>query len=158
MNYYETVSYDPESGEFIWAVARRGCKKGATAGHINAEGYRVIKLGYRPILAHRLALFIANGVWPTGPIDHINGVRNDNRLANLREVDAFINAQNKRVAMANNESCGLLGVTWNKQHKRWQSKIVTNGKRTHVGYFSQPDEAHAAYLEAKRRLHAGCTI
>ena len=158
MNYFETVSYDRETGVFRWSIGRPGCRKGEVAGHVNAEGYRVIKLGRTPFPAHRLAWFLVHGEWPALEIDHINGVRDDNRMQNLRLADRSANMQNKRAAMSNNKSCGLLGVTWNKQHRRWQSKLMANKKRYHVGYFETAEQAHAAYLLAKRRLHPASTI
>jgi len=157
MNHYERIQYDPASGELRWAKSARGIRKGAVAGFVNAEGYRIIKLGRRAMAAHRLAWFLAHGVWPKF-IDHINGHRDDNRLVNLRSVDHGVNMQNKRSAMRNNVSCGLLGVTWNKQHRRWQSKIMVDKVFHHVGYFKDPESAHAAYVAKKRQLHFGCTI
>lgn len=158
MNYFDRISYSSETGDLTWAVSGRGIKIGRVAGFITSEGYRTIKLGRVAYPAHRLAWFIHNGTWPTGYIDHINGDRSDNRIKNLRDGDHSLNMQNKRKAMNNNKSCGLLGVTWNKQHKRWQSKIMVNKQFHHVGLFSTPEEAHAAYLIKKRQLHAGCTI
>lgn len=58
-------------------------------------------------------------------------------------------------AQANNHSCGLRGVTWNKQHRRWQSKLMANKVVYHVGYFRTPEEAHEAYMRLKARLHLG---
>ena len=158
VNYCDFIEYDPETGAFTWAKFRRGCCAGKIAGHVNRHGYRVIKLARKPIRAHRLAWFLSFGVWPTKGIDHKNGIRDDNRLSNLRDVDHSVNMQNKRSAMSNNKSSGLLGVTWNKQHRRWQSKIMVNKKFHHVGLFDSPHEAHAAYLNKKRQLHTGCTI
>lgn len=158
MNYLGIINYEASTGSFTWSKARRGCSAGKPAGHINREGYLVIKLNYRPVLAHRLAWFLVYGEWPKEGIDHINGERDDNRIANLRSVPHTINMQNKRAAMANNKSCALLGVTWNKQHKKWQAKVVANKRRHHVGYFSDPQSAHEAYLLEKRRLQPGCTI
>ena len=155
---FERIAYDKESGEFRWAVSARGISTGKLAGHINAEGYRVIKIGRQAYLAHRLAWFLSNGVWPDAEIDHINGDKADNRIANLREASRSINSQNKRAAQVNNKSCGLLGVTWNKQHGKWQSKIMVNKALHHVGLFDDANVAHSAYLAKKRELHAGCTI
>lgn len=91
-----------------------------------------------------------------GEIDHINGDKLDDRLSNLRVVDRFGNAQNMpSSAQANNHSCGLRGVTWNKQHRRWQSKLMANKVVYHVGYFRTPEEAHEAYMRLKARLHLG---
>lgn len=158
MNHLGIINYDEYSGAFTWSKSRRGCSAGKSAGHVNREGYLVIKLNRKAVLAHRLAWFLMCGEWPKDGIDHINGDRTDNRIESLRAVSHAINMQNKRAAMANNKSCALLGVTWNKQHKKWQAKVMAHKRRYHVGYFSDPQLAHEAYLAAKRLLQPGCTI
>jgi hypothetical protein len=152
VNYFDRITYDPSTGHFRWAVAGRGIKKGALAGSNAPEGYRQVRVGFKTYRAHRLAWFMTHGEWPDGEIDHINGVRSDNRLANLRVVDRSQNMQNQRASHRDNLSCGLLGVTWNKQHRRWQSKLQVNKVMHHVGYFSTPEQAHAAYVALKREL------
>lgn len=152
-NYLERLSYDRETGLFKWAVSGRGIKKGRIAGSITADGYWQIKAGFSVYSAHRLAWFFVHGEWPNGEIDHINGDRKDNRIGNLRVVDRAGNSQNRRVAHVDNKSTGLLGATWNKQHKCYQAKIQANKVRHHLGYFDDPIEAHKAYMEAKARLH-----
>jgi hypothetical protein len=90
-------------------------------------------------------------------IDHRDTCRTNNRLANLRDATRSVNAQNLRAARSNNSSCGLLGVTWNRG--RWTAQISPpGGPRTYIGRFDTAEQAHAAYLDAKRRLHAGCTL
>ena len=158
MNYYDRIHYDPATGVFTWAVSAPGISLGKSAGSVSVHGYRVIRIGRKSVRACRLAWFMSHGEWPNGEIDHINGNRLDDRIENLRVVDRAGNSQNKRSAQANNKSSGFLGVTWNKQHMRWQSKIMANKKMHHVGYFDTPEEAHAAYLNKKRQVHAGCTI
>lgn len=158
MNYYERIRYDAATGSFVWAMSAPGISAGKPAGSVSKNGYRVVKIGRKQVRAGRLAWFLSHGQWPAGEIDHINGDRLDDRLANLRVVDRAGNSQNKRCAQANNRSCGLLGVTWNKQHQRWQAKIMANKVRHHVGLFDTAQAAHAAYLQKKRQLHAGCTI
>lgn len=158
MNYFDRIAYCADTGNLTWSKPGRGIKVGRIAGCITAEGYRVVKLGRVPYPAHRLAWFLHYGAWPTGDLDHLNGRRSDNRIQNLRDGTHSQNMQNKRVAMSNNKSCSLLGVTWNKQHQRWQSKIMVNKKNHHVGYFDDAEVAHQAYLVKKRQLHAGCTI
>ena len=153
MNYFEHIRYVAETGLFFWSVSDRGITSGKPAGSATKYGYRAIKLGRISYRAHRLAWFLTHGSWPTGEVDHINGDRTDNRLSNLRVVDRAGNAQNQRRAHVDNLSCGLLGVTWNKQHKRWQAKLQARKARHHVGYFDAPQEAHDAYLAAKRILH-----
>lgn len=155
MNYYGRIRYDANTGIFTWAISAPGITAGKRAGAVTADGYRVIKLGRKSLRACRLAWFLSRGEWPSGEIDHINGDRLDDRLENLRVVDRAGNSQNKVGAQINNRSCGLLGATWNKQHRRWQAKIMANKVRYHVGYFETPEEAHAAYMSAKARLHIG---
>jgi len=143
MNYFDRISYEPETGVFRWAVSARGITAGKIAGSVTSYGYQQIKLGRRAYRAHRLAWFLTHGVWPDGEIDHIDGDPLNNRLSNLRVVDRAGNSQNRRA----------LGATWNCQHRRWQSKIQANKIRHHLGYFDTPEEARAAYLKAKKRLH-----
>lgn len=155
MNYFDRIHYSPDTGVFTWVVSAPGVRAGTPAGHIGRNGYRLIKLGRKQFRACRLAWFFAYGAWPSGEVDHINGDRADDRLRNLRDVDRAANSQNKFGAQKNNLSCGLLGATWNKQHKRWQAKIVARKVRHHLGYFDRPEDAHAAYMAAKARLHIG---
>lgn len=155
MNIFERLSYDAATGAFTWAAPGRGISAGKAAGCVSAHGYRLIRLGRKSFRACRLAWFLVHGQWPAGEIDHINGIRLDDRIENLRVVDRAGNSQNKRGAQANNKSCRLLGVTWNKQHERWQAKITARKVRHHVGYFSTATEAHAAYMAEKARLHIG---
>lgn len=153
----ELVHYDPESGAFTWLnVSKFGTAKvGAIAGSRHAQGYRQINFRREVYLCHRLAWLYVHGEWPSACIDHINGDKADNRLANLRSVTSTINAQNVRRAQVNN-SLGLLGVSRDK--KKFSARLLADGLRVHVGSFDTPAEAHAAYLTAKRQLHAGCTI
>lgn len=157
MNYLDRISYDPETGAMTWAVAGRGIRKGAPVGSVSCHGYRVATIGRRPYRLHRVAWFLSYGEWPVGEIDHINGDPLDNRLANLRVVSRAENSQNRWRAHADSGH-GYLGATWNRQHKRWQAKIVANKARHHLGYFDSPQAAHVAYMAAKERLHiaGGC--
>lgn len=157
MNYYETIRYEPETGLFFWAIPRPGCRQGDPVGSLNQRGYVVIKLGRKALRAHRLAWFLTHGDWPAGEVDHINGNPADNRLCNLRVVDRAGNSQNRRRAHSDSTH-GFLGAAWNRQHCRWQAKIMANGKRHHLGYFDTAEAAHAAHMEAKQRLHidGGC--
>lgn len=153
VNYYERISYNPENGEFRWAISDRGIAKGRLAGCVSRAGYLVIKVNRKQVRANRLAIFLSNGEWPAGEVDHINGDKLDNRLENLRVTDRAGNSQNRRKAHRDHHSCGLQGVAWNKQHRRWQAKIMANKVRYHIGYYNDPAVAHQAYLEAKSRLH-----
>lgn len=152
----ELLSYDLETGVFRWLSSRGTARAGSVAGSPDSYGYLQTKIDRRCYLNHRLAWLYVHAEWPEEQIDHINGCRSDNRLANLRKVSASINQQNQRKARLDNK-CGLLGVS--SSGKRWQARIsYPGGKDTYLGLFDTPELAHAAYLEAKRRLHPGGTI
>lgn len=107
--------------------------------------------------AHRLAWFYVHGEWPKGHVDHINGNRDDNSAGNLRDVSPTVNAQNLRKARSDNKS-GLLGVCWVERVKRWKAQINVHGAHLTIGFYESKEEAHQAYVQAKRQHHAGCTI
>ena len=120
----------------------------------------VIRVGGARHYAHRLAWLFATGEWPKETIDHINGDRGDNRIANLRDVPRRINCENQRKARSVNR-VGLLGVsraTGNRPGKPYTAFIGVRGKSVGLGYFPTAELAHEAYLAAKRRLHEGCSI
>lgn len=151
------LDYDPETGGFSWKRGAAPSKSdGATAGWVTALGYAAIKINRSKYMAHRLAWLYANGEWPEHDIDHINGIKTDNRLANLRDVHVSVNQQNRRRAARGN-SGGVLGVCWNKVARKWNASIQIKGQHIHLGRFEAKDDAGAAYLAAKRRLHEGCT-
>jgi len=77
-------------------------------------------------------------------IDHMNGVRYDNRRSNLRMVTSQENNHNQRAAK---------GYTWDKTRRRYKAQIVLNKKIIYLGYYNTEAEARAAYLEAKKIYH-----
>jgi len=152
----EVLDYHPESGLFRWKVhlgARR--RAGSIAGCVNAAGYVVISIDGRQFRATRLAWVLTYGRWPSGVVDHIDHDRLNNRITNLRDVSVSVNTQNQVRSSIRSRS-GLLGVY--PSGYRWGAKIVVNGRRTYLGQFDSAQEAHEAYVAAKRRLHPGCTL
>ena len=152
----EVLSYDADTGLFVWQ-AQRGCKRPGESAGTQTDGYLQISVDGRLYKAHRLAWLYVHGAWPVDAIDHINGDRSDNRIANLRDVTLAINNQNRRCATAG-KSSPLLGVSWYAQTRRWRAQIQVAGKNRGLGYFDDPQAAHEAYLAAKRQLHAGGTL
>ncbi len=154
----ELLDYDPETGAIHWRVSvNNRVKVGVLAGWKRPDGYLQIRIDGKLYKAHRLALLIINGTWPTDQVDHINGVRDDNRITNLREASRSLNQQNQMRPRSDNTS-GYLGVSWNSACKSFMARIMIQGKLLYLGSFTDPAEAHQAYLTAKRQLHAGCTI
>ena len=151
------ISYDQLTGTFIWLI--RPCKSvrvGDIAGCTEKRiGYITIGIMKRIYKAHRLAWLYVNDEWPQGLIDHINGNKADNRIANLRDVFADGNSQNVRKPNRRNKS-GFMGVIW--YQNKWRASMSVNGKSKWLGDYSTPEEAHQVYLSAKRKYHAACTI
>lgn len=145
----ELLHYDPDTGVFRRLVNRRGLKAraGAVAGWIDKDGYRRIEVDGRRYSAHRLAWFYVHGAFPNKELDHRNGVRDDNRIANLREATPGQNQANSKA-----KRNGLKGVCWNRRAKKWQSNICIRRKLVYLGLFRSESEAHAAYYEAAQHL------
>jgi hypothetical protein len=137
------LRYEPDTGEFYWRIARGHANPGDIAGNDTAKGYRSIGLNGRQYLVHRVVWFFEKGEWPKGSLDHINGIKHDNRIENLREATRSQNGANRGKEARN--TSGFKGVSWYKQNKRWMAHIKFNGKCLCLGYFDDPEEAHHAY-------------
>lgn len=143
------LSYRPETGEFRWKVNRTSnAKAGSLAGMVNEEGYLAIKVDRVRYLAHRLAWLYVTGSEPTSEVDHINGIRNDNRFSNLRLASRSQNSWNHKRRKDNRS--GLKGVSYHKYRRKWQAGVVCNKVRHYLGLFDSKELAQAAY-EAKSR-------
>lgn len=147
---HELLDYDPETGVFTWRVRRKYAQPGDVANYHMSAGYIQIAIDCRHYLAHRLAWFFVHGIWPRGQIDHINGVKDDNRISNLRDVTPSGNGQNIDAPLSRNKA-GLRGVSPNGPG--WTARICVDHVVTRLGTYRTPEEARAAYLSAKRRLH-----
>jgi len=146
----EVLHYDPETGVFTGARRRGKSLPGSVVGGPNKDGYLRISVDEKLYSAHRLAWLYVYGEFPEHDIDHIDGIRNNNRILNLREVTRSENQQNIYNAYKNSKT-GFLGVS--QRGNRFQAQIKINGKRMYLGSFSSPEEAHIAYIEAKREFH-----
>jgi hypothetical protein len=153
----EILNYNPATGIFTWKVRNAKCVHiGDVAGCTEKRiGYITIGIDGNVYKAHRLAWLYMTNEWPNGLIDHINGQKADNRFFNLRVVDAGGNSENVRKPNKRNKS-GFIGVI--AYQGKWRANITVKGKTRRIGDFSSPEEAHKAYLEAKRILHLACTI
>lgn len=154
------LSYDPETGIFIRRVSTApNALRGMRAGNVSKNGYRVVRVANTEQSEHRLAWLYQYGVFPRWHIDHIDGNRANNAIANLRDVPQQTNRENLRAALSNNQT-GVLGVhtVQRREGVRYQARIQTNRRKINLGCFDTIGEAEAAYLRAKRELHLGCTI
>lgn len=151
----ERVSYDPETGVFRWIVSWCSkAKAGRELGSWDLYGYKTVRLYKRSYKLHRLAWFYMTGDWPTGDIDHINGVRHDNRWANLRDVSRKTNLENSHRPGSHKVSNLPRGVA-NARAGRYSAHISHFNKTVYLGVFDTPEEASAAYRAAKKLLHLG---
>ena len=140
--------YDPHSGLFIRKESARPRRwGGANAGHLRRDGYVTIVCEGRKFLAHRLAWLWFYGVWPRKHLDHVNRVKNDNRIDNLREVTPAQNRQNSTVS--GKSLSGHRGVCWHKKTSRWRARAIIDGRRVDLGEFENVSDAVAARVDAE---------
>lgn len=144
------LRYEPDTGYFYWATKKDFGKR---AGAVCTKGYIQIKFLGISYMAHHFAWVVSTGNWPAQQIDHINNIKHDNRIANLRDVSQNINLLNQKKAQRSNKSSGVLGVhSW---RGRWAAHIRVNNKLIRVGVYDTIPEASAAYIKAKSDLTGG---
>ena len=140
-------SYDPTTGILIRKInVTYFAKTGQEAGWLDSSGYRRLEIKGKPYLVHRLAWFMTYGTWPEHQIDHVNGLRSDNRLLNLREATVFDNTRN--AALRKDNSKGVKGVR--KTGNLWYARIQVNGVNHSYGGFADIESAKTAYATAAK--------
>lgn len=149
----EYFHYDESTGNLINLTQRsNSIKIGAVAGGLDAYGYVRIRVDGTDYKAHRLVWVYVQGNWPEDQIDHINGIKTDNRICNLREATDQENKQNISKPRKDNTS-GFLGVSFRADRQKWRALISHNGRYIHLGHFHTPEEACMAYKKAKCFYH-----
>lgn len=159
----QLLRYEPETGKLFWKprpLDMFPCKRmGNTwnsryankeAGSIKASGYSIVILGMRTFRAHRLIWMMQYGDWPKYQIDHIDGVRDNNKLSNLRDVSQKENGRNLSLSKLNRS--GFAGVYKSKtgpKGRTWRAQINVSGKIIHLGTFYTLEEAAAARKAAE---------
>lgn len=152
----DLVHYDSEAGTFTWKVRRCGTKGiGMPAGGHDSKGYSRIKINGKHYLSHRLAWLYVYGRWPDDMIDHINGVRDDNRIHNLREATNIENCRNQSRRRSN--TSGIKGVSWDKSEGKWKAYCVMNGKFCNLGYYTRISDAEEAVKNFREKNHGEFT-
>lgn len=137
------LAYDANSGLLRWTVRKsQRVGVGQVAGYRAAGGYVRVEVDGKSYAAHHIAWLLSTGNWPKQEIDHINGRRDDNRLANLRDVSRAENVQN----------IDALGVTRTRSGK-WRAQISVGNRKRAIGTFAEHREAVRAYRLAKSELH-----
>lgn len=148
------LRYEPETGKLFWLDCEEMPKDWRTkyAGQeaftaSNARGYRVGAIDNKLFLAHRVIFAICNGYYPIHNIDHINGIKADNRMENMRDVTQLENMKN--VSMKRNNTSGYCGVKWHAQRQKWNACIKIFGKTKSLGLFDKIEDAAAARMRAQ---------
>lgn len=143
------VRYEPSTGLLYMKVRVKGRKRphGEPIGTVGKLGYVQVTLMGTQYKAHRVAWFLYYGKWPDQQIDHINGVKDDNRIENLRCGDS-VNQHNRSMPTG---VSGLTGAHWCERKRKYKSSIRVDGVNKHLGYFRCPTAAHLAYMEEKRK-------
>lgn len=152
----ERLRYEPHSGKLFWLSHEcmskrwhtRYAEEEAFTAH-NSSGYRIGAIDDAMFLAHRIIWALYYKEYPSGQIDHINGIRTDNCITNLRVVSSQGNARNR--SMCSNNSSGTCGVYWRKDKNKWQARIVVDGQDKHLGYFDTREEAASIRAEAAKK-------
>lgn len=152
----EHLRYDGETGKFFWIKLpkrlnnQRLCFVGKEAGVVHHAGYIKLTLMGRPVSAHRLAWALYVGD-PPAEIDHINGIRSDNRLENLRPASRAQNMHNAKTKACSGS--GKKNVQWDSQASKWRVRVRVNGVRHHIGRFVDFDEAVTAAQSFMQQHH-----
>lgn len=157
------VNIDIDSGTMEWSKNREPCefksyrtfraymgqRAGKIAGSERPNGYRVIKLFGKYFREHRVIFYIRYG-WLPEQVDHINGIRDDNRIVNLRPSDSKRNSHNSK--LNSNNKVGYKGVAYCEKRGVFRAQIYTSGKQKFLGYFSSAHNAHKAYVSAAKQM------
>lgn len=147
----DSLDYDPESGEFTRRATTSinpKVREGAVAGTSDTAGYINIRIGKARYLAHRLAWLYTYGEFPEGDLDHINGIKSDNRISNLREATRSQNMANTGTPKHN--SSGTKGVCFDKANKKWMAYLQINKQFKNLGRFDSKEAA----IDARKKAEA----
>lgn len=147
----ELFKYDEESGLFTRIKQSGSAKQGCVATCENSNGYIVIRIDGKLYGAHRLAWLYVHGKFPIDQIDHIDGIRTNNAIKNLRASSQYENMQNVKIKSSNKS--GHTGVSWDSQTGSWAAQIMHKRKTIRLGRFDRLEDAAEAYKNAKKLIH-----
>lgn len=147
----EWFHYDSETGDVCWKRRpANNVKVGVPIRAKNTSGYYHVGYKRKVYVLHRLIWLMHYGEWPEFEVDHINLIKTDNRLSNLRLATKGQNQAN--TPKGDGFTSKYKGVCWKKSNKCWTAQISHDGKCYWLGHYKTEEEAHAAYCEAAARL------
>jgi hypothetical protein len=162
------LRYDPDTGHLFWLprplsmfqdhggrYTSEWCQSNFNNKHAGKQAFTAIDNGGyhsggifgKTYSAHRVAWALHYGQWPTQVLDHINRIRTDNRVINLRQASGALNSHNKTPSR---RSSPYVGVTYYKPTDKWAARIAKDREIYFLGYFVCPVEA-AKVRDAKAR-------
>lgn len=156
------VGYDPDTGVFTGkerpshhfshdrhCSAWNSKRAGKPFESLCRYGYVRVSIDGTSYAAHRLAWLLTHGRFPAQQLDHINGDKTDNRIANLREVSHAQNQMNKGVYQKN--KTGVKGVRFSKG--KYEAQIGHGGEMKYLGRFDTVEEASECYQRAAKEIY-----
>lgn len=147
----QVLQYCRNTGTFTWkAPPSPRCKVGSPAGNLSHTGYRRVMIDGIRYQEHRVVWLVEHGTFPLHDLDHVNRIRHDNRIQNLRIATRKQNNENSSLRKDN--CSGLRGVSWNQARQKWVAQIGHQHQRIHLGFFDDKDAAHLMYLSAASTL------
>lgn len=138
-------TYNPETGK-IYGIRGKQVLKKHIDGYIQIS-FKLNKKKYY-LLGHHFAWYCTYNTNNFEQLDHINGIRYDNRIQNLREVSNKQNCFNRNFSKKN---IGVKGYF--KLGNKYRASISNNSKTIHIGVYNTEQEAREAYLKAKEKYH-----
>ena len=146
-------TYEPDTGLLRWKVDRAQMRAGDIAGHQGNKDNRYVRVSVDDIVyrGHLIIWKMVTGEDPSGPIDHENTIKNDNRWVNIRLATKSLNQAN--IGLLKTNTSGVKGVHWYKAYQCWSSMFIKDGECYFVGYFDDLEEAKAAYQKRYREVY-----
>lgn len=146
----ERFNYYPSTGVLTWRTNVRSDLVGKAAGTLQGKGYlSVVINNEHRILVHRLIWIHFYGREPKETIDHVNRIKTDNRIANLREASWSQQIMNQ--GMRSNNTSGFKGVIWDRDRNRYAAQLMLNGRNKYLGRFERIEDAIAARKAAEEK-------
>lgn len=139
--------YETETGNVYWIAQGKGRIKKKAAGTIVKAGYIGIMIDGKRHYAHRIAWALHYGNHPVDQLDHINGIKTDNRIVNLRQATNLQNGKNVKLNTKN--TTGVKGVYLCKDTGKWRASIKVDNKKICLGRYINLEKARLARINAE---------